>query len=105
MTTQTTTVTEQLETFRAAVEAAYVAHFTAQGYRLAPPTIAVEPGRKYARVITVEPGTRSAYCFVDMANGDIYKADGWKRPAKGVRGTIYNLKSAQAGTGGFYSYR
>lgn len=30
----------------------------------------------------------SAYCFIDLSNGDILKADGWKRPAKGARGNI-----------------
>lgn len=47
------------------------------------------PGQKYVR-FTKRLGTsnRSAYCFVDLRNGDILKPDGWKRPAKHARGNI-----------------
>lgn len=46
-------------------------------------------GGKYYRVFTFEGEGRPryAYCFIDM-EGNIYKADGWKRPAKGIRGHI-----------------
>ena len=50
----------------------------------------VEFGRKFARVfVEREGGSRSAYCFVDRANGDILKTAGWKGPAKGARGNIF----------------
>lgn len=52
--------------------------------------IEVEFGKKYARIIKSDFGSRSAYCFVDMATGDILKAAGWKAPAKGIRGNIRN---------------
>lgn len=32
------------------------------------------------------------FCFIDMTNGDLYKAETWHRPAKGVRGNIYQEK-------------
>ena len=49
----------------------------------------IESGRKYHKVIMVtEGGNRSVHCFVDKKNGDVYKAESWKRPAKHVR---YNL--------------
>lgn len=48
---------------------------------------AVDQGRKYARVTREYYGQRHAYCFVD-GDGNIYKADGWNRPAKGVRNTL-----------------
>lgn len=53
-------------------------------------SLSVQPGRKYARLVTVAPdGTvRSAFCFVDLSNGDILKCDGWNRPAKHARGNI-----------------
>lgn len=32
---------------------------------------------------------KSCFCFVDY-NGYLYKAAGWKAPAKGIRGTLNN---------------
>ncbi len=53
------------------------------------PTI-YESGKKYARIVKRTNG-RSAFCFVDLANGNIHKADGWKAPEKKhVRGNIKN---------------
>jgi hypothetical protein len=36
-----------------------------------------------------EPTNGSVHCFIDAATGNILKADGWKRPAKGIRGSIF----------------
>lgn len=37
------------------------------------------------------PGNRgSAYAFVDLKTGDIFRPDGWKRPAKHARGNIFD---------------
>jgi hypothetical protein len=49
------------------------------------------PGKKYVRVFVDQGGItgKSAFCFVDKATGDVLKADGWKRPARGPRGSIY----------------
>lgn len=54
-----------------------------------------EAGPKYVRVISHEgpmdkPITRSAFAFVERSTGNILKPDGWKRPAKGIRGSIFN---------------
>ncbi len=46
--------------------------------------VTVEAGRKYARLVR----NGSVWCFVEIATGDIYKAAGWKGPAKHVRGNI-----------------
>lgn len=52
--------------------------------------ISYEVGKRYARLITVIYDTqRSAYGFVDLTNGDLLKAAGWKSPAKGKRGNIF----------------
>src|ERR1700677_1982024 len=50
-------------------------------------------GPKYARIVCEEGppdrvSSRSVVCFVNLANGDILFAAGWKGPAKGVRGNI-----------------
>lgn len=55
-----------------------------------------EAGPKYARIVSRCPLKdergrnyhQSAYCFIDLSNGDILKADGWKKPAKHPRGNI-----------------
>jgi hypothetical protein len=54
--------------------------------------LSVESGRRYARIVIQSEGdelSRSAYCFVDMTNGNVLKSDGWKKPAKGPRGSIF----------------
>lgn len=53
-------------------------------------------GKKNAKIIrtNVHKGVvtdiRSAFCFVDMSNGDILKAASWSAPAKHARGNIAN---------------
>ena len=44
-------------------------------------------GKKYIRVFSTSD--RSAYCFLDQ-EGNIYMPDGWKRPAKHIRGSIFD---------------
>lgn len=49
-------------------------------------------GKKYLRIVRNnygDPKSRSAFCFIEIATGNVLKADGWKAPAKGVRGSIY----------------
>lgn len=61
------------------------------------PVFSVVKGKKFDKVIYKEksrenmPGA-SVYCFVD-AEGNIYKADGWKRPAKGVRARLADISA------------
>jgi hypothetical protein len=70
-------------------------------------------GRTYQRIVQQEltpEGSDAAlgssvYCFVDRW-GQIFKADGWKGPAKGVRGTVSDVLSGktQADSGGSWLY-
>jgi len=46
--------------------------------------VTVKKGRKYYKVLT----DNSVHCFVDVKNGDVYKAESYNKPAKHVR---YNL--------------
>lgn len=81
----------ELEAFVAAVSARHNA-----GLRAAYPdcelnweTVGVQPGRRYARLVTMLNGqVRSAFAFINLANGDILKSGGWKTPAKHARGNI-----------------
>lgn len=50
--------------------------------------IDILPGRKYDKIITVGTSQRFVHAFVDRETGDLYKPEGWNKPAKGVRGNI-----------------
>lgn len=53
--------------------------------------LSLEQGPRYIRVIkTTQGNQRSAFCFVDRATGDILKTAGWKTPAKGPRGNLFD---------------
>lgn len=52
------------------------------------PTITVDQGKRYAKIVVNGEHQRTVYCFIDK-NGDILKSASWKAPAKGVRGNIY----------------
>lgn len=69
------------------------------------PVIGYEVNRKYIRVYEIK-GTldRSAHSFVDRSNGDIYKSDGWKRPAKHARGNIFRDPAEALDEMGFVVY-
>ncbi len=58
----------------------------------AAPTMTVQFGKKFAKIVRhdVNGSSASVHCFVDMTNGDIRKAAGWKAPAKHARGNIYD---------------
>jgi len=47
-------------------------------------------GVKYVRIVRTDGIGRSAYCFIEKSTGNVLKCDGYKRPAKGVRGSIYS---------------
>lgn len=52
--------------------------------------VEAEYGHKFARIVISVGGSRSVYCFINLTDGSILKADSWKKPAKGVRGSIWN---------------
>ena len=88
-TTMTAAVTQaQLETFRAALQAWIAGVYVRSGNETLAPSIELMSGPKYARIVRVSSGERSAYGFIDLNNGDLLKAEGWKKPAKGVRGNM-----------------
>jgi len=47
-------------------------------------------GSKFWRIVAVSSGSRSAWGFLDTQTGDILKTAGWKTPAKGARGNIFD---------------
>ncbi len=85
--------TEELNAFVSALSA----HINALG-RAEYPTcelnwdvIIAKPGKKYAKLIRQTESTgqsRGAFGFIDLTNGDIFKAASWAAPAKHARGNI-----------------
>lgn len=76
----------------------------------------IEKGRKNYKVVAQEETaggkviTRHAHCFVDINNGEVYKAASWSSPAKGARFDLldpdsYSLAIRVADPYGGYLYR
>jgi hypothetical protein len=82
--------------FRETLEAYYAAEHAKQGFDVYVTRFALEAGKRYIKVVQSEDWPngantgRSVYCFIDASNGDLLKAAGWKAPAKGKRGSIFN---------------
>lgn len=67
---------------------------------LTPPVLSIENPNapKYLRVVRrdrdpsgqVIEHSGSVHSFINRETGDVLKADGWKTPAKGVRGNIHD---------------
>lgn len=51
--------------------------------------IEVQPGSKNLKLVIRSGQSRSVYCFVEKATGNILKAASWKAPAKGIRSSIF----------------
>lgn len=65
--------------------------------KMEPPTLSIETGRRYARIVSDNGSQRQAFGFVDLTNGQVLKADSWKTPAKNfARG---NINDANQGCG------
>ena len=74
-------ITDRLNDYAAAIKASYTGNLTFD--------VAIERGRKYAKIVNVSyGGGRSVHAFVDMKTGDVYMPASWNAPAKHVR---YNL--------------
>jgi hypothetical protein len=71
-------------------------------------TLAADFGPSFIRLWVDSPiypnSRKSAYCFLDY-QGNIYKAAGWKAPAKGIRGHIEkkNPREISSSTGWLYA--
>lgn len=93
---------EEVAAFLARCQAIVDAH-TAQNFpNLVPDVLTcdLQAAKKYARVVALHryrddatgivttSTSGSAWCFIDLATGDILKPDGYKRPARHSRGNI-----------------
>lgn len=55
----------------------------------------VEEGRKYAKVMMNQSGSRSVHCFIDKVTGDVYKPASISKPAKGIRFNLFDKNSRE----------
>ena len=54
------------------------------------PSYTIDFGKKYVRIVVGRNTSQSSvYCFLD-ADGNILKSESWKKPAKGIRGSIFD---------------
>ena len=84
-------LTKEIEEFAAQVQEFITAHTAVHYPSLEADLVTINWGRRYAKIIRTNQGQHSSnqccvYGFVDMHTGDIYKAAGWRGPAKHVRG-------------------
>ena len=82
--------------------------FKGEGTTYTPNHFSVTRGRKYDRVVQEsEAGSsRSVHAFVDATTGQVFKAAGWKAPAKGARyATIEEAVEAADMYGGYLYQR
>lgn len=92
--TTTAAVTpEELAAFVAALATRYAEHMKTSWPTCEAnwSTIEHRGGTKYAKIVTVQPKSAggSAYCFIDLTNGNILKPASWKAPStKHARGNI-----------------
>ena len=118
MTYNRSEVLARIGLFISKLQALYDQHYAEHFNALLSPRIEFDLGGvKYLRVTVtqryekdgvVSDGQRSVYCFIDLRTGDILKAEGWKGPAKGPRGNIFNEdcdvgKKANVFGGGLYA--
>jgi hypothetical protein len=84
----------QLEAFRKLAEEIAVAYRKAHFPTLGDPSMSIEKGSRYARIVRTDGQRSVVHCFVDLTNGDVLKAASWKAPAKHARA---NLNDADGG--------
>ena len=87
MTTTATTTKPQIEAFVEKLNAKFPRK-----------NFGVMYGRKNARVITLDTYGRTAWCFIRLEDGAIFKCDGWKAPAKGVRAWLTTVLAEDLAT-------
>lgn len=91
-------IDESLDVTVKALSAASALKFALNYPMLDPDVYGYSKGKKYARVwYDMSNGQRFVAFFVQMDNGDVWKADGWKKPALNfVRGNIMTQEGRTA---------
>jgi hypothetical protein len=67
------------------------------------PVLSFRVGSRYVKVIRTDTGGKCVFCFIDRESGEVFKAASFHAPAKGARGTIYEVgKEGVSEYGGLY---
>lgn len=83
-----------IEAFRRQIQSTLDAHYAKSFPTLEVPQIKLEWGQKYVRIVRERgPNDRSAFGFIDTTNGDLLKAESWKKPARIPRGNLYDAST------------
>jgi len=61
-----------------------------------PKPLEIRPGRKFDKIVEADGNSSYVKCFVEKSTGYIYKAAGFRKPAKGPRASIFEPKSYEA---------
>jgi hypothetical protein len=64
---------------------------------LPPEKIEVEVLRRYVRLWKLGSQQRTVFCFVQVDNGDVLKAESWRKPAMHRRSSIYDADYGMSG--------
>lgn len=69
-----------------------------------PKMVYAENGRRFTRIVIEDGSQRHVHAFVDMTNGDVIKAAGWKAPQRGVNGLAvrFNLLDDESRERAYY---
>lgn len=70
------------------LQAAFDAHMDRMGHSFRTTVKVGYEGRRYVRVDAISPGSGGAYCFIEIATGDLFKPASYRAPAKHKRGSI-----------------
>ena len=82
--------TSALDNFMTQAQSKLDSHYV--NYPTSAKTLIVTIGKRFVKVIAKGKNevSGSAFAFIDIANGDIFKVASWNAPAKHARGNIYN---------------
>lgn len=78
-------------------------HFAANYSTLTPTKLTAERGpERYTRIVATRDGRsggaeRSVWAFIDQATGDVLQPAGWKEPAGGARGNVFDEDAGLTG--------
>lgn len=86
-------VNDYMDRLRDMIDTYYTTHYK----NLTPPTVSFTRGKRYWRIVlSTYPrhDDRKVHSFVDMTNGNILKANGWKSPHPTPRGNVLDLDNS-----------
>jgi hypothetical protein len=95
--TETKSVSEAIESYVALLQKQHdeynMKHYPNSYTEPGTEKFSVTNGRRFAKIVRSDAGGYggSAVAFIDKATGDIYKPDGWAKPAKHRRGNVLSL--------------